>query len=74
MVAAFMRTIINPFTAPACKVSRLKDAWTHLQTVYFPVLSTVNAMSFDEYPFTRRCKKEDQKGGFQISFLWVVSK
>ena len=29
---------LNPFTAPACKISRLKDARTRLQTVYFPVL------------------------------------
>ena len=27
---------INPFTAPACKTSGLKDAWTRLDTVYFP--------------------------------------
>ena len=30
--------IHNPFTAPACKISRLNDARTRLQTVYFPVL------------------------------------
>ena len=29
---------INPFTAPACSVSGMNDARTHLQTVYFPVL------------------------------------
>ena len=29
---------INPFTAPVCKISRLKDAWTRLQTMYFPLL------------------------------------
>ena len=28
----------NPFTAPACKISGLKDARTRLQTVYFPLL------------------------------------
>ena len=28
--------VINPFTAQACKVSGLKSAHTHLQTVYFP--------------------------------------
>ena len=27
----------NPFTAPACKNSGLKDAWTRLQTVYLSV-------------------------------------
>ena len=30
--------LLNPFTAPACKFSRLKDARTRLQTVYFPLL------------------------------------
>ena len=30
--------VLNPFTAPACKVSGLKDARTRLQTVYLPVL------------------------------------
>ena len=29
---------INPLTAAACKLSGLKDARTHLQTVYFLVL------------------------------------
>ena len=41
VIAAFSpKTLItfNPFTAPACKISRLKDAQTRLQTVYFPVL------------------------------------
>ena len=28
----------NPFTIPACKISRLKDARARLQTGYFPVL------------------------------------
>ena len=32
------RPNINPFTAPACKISWLKDERTHLKTVYFPVL------------------------------------
>ena len=30
--------LINPFTAPACKTSGLKDARTRLQIVHFPVL------------------------------------
>ena len=29
---------INSFTASACKMSGLKDAWPALQTVHFPVL------------------------------------
>ena len=32
------RTPLNPFTAPARKISWLKSALTFLQTVYFPVL------------------------------------
>ena len=28
----------TPFTAPACKISGLKDARMRLQTVYFPAL------------------------------------
>ena len=28
----------NPFTAPDCKISRLKDAQAYLKTVYFLVL------------------------------------
>ena len=43
---------VNPFTAPACKISRLKNARTHLQTVYFLVLSISSAVCFDENPFT----------------------
>ena len=40
------RERINLFTAPACKISGLKDARIHLQTVYFPVHfpSTFNAV------------------------------
>ena len=30
--------VFNPFTAPACKLSGLKDARARLQTVHFPVL------------------------------------
>ena len=29
---------IDPFTAPACEISGLKDARTRLQTAYFLVL------------------------------------
>ena len=45
----------NPFTAPACNISGLKDARGRLQTVYFPVLyktSTFNAVRLDGDPFT----------------------
>ena len=36
--AAPVMSVINPFTTPACTISGLKDAWTRLQPVYFPVL------------------------------------
>ena len=36
--------LLNPFTALTCKIFRLKDAWTHLQTVYFPLLSHLLSM------------------------------
>ena len=75
------RPNVNPFTAPFCKFSGLKDRRKHLQTVYFPVLYRIyfNAMHFDENPFTcqyerrrRRKKKEKKKAeGFQIShYYW----
>ena len=61
---------INPFTAPACKISRLKDTRMHLQTIHVfssPITSIFNAMFFYEIPFTWQCKKEAKKGyRFQI--------
>ena len=57
-----MVSTINPFTAPACKISGLKDARKHLQTVYFPVLWRC-ATCFDENPFTYNyasAKKENK--------------
>ena len=52
---------VNPFTAPACNISGLKDARTHLQTVYFLVqyithYFTFNAVRFEENPF--KCQRE----------------
>ena len=53
----------NLFTAPACQISRLNDARTRLQTVYFSVLVTsiLSAMSFDGDPVTCQGEKEDKK-------------
>ena len=52
----------NPFTAPACKISGVKDARAHLQTVHFPVLRpTFNAVRLNENPLTCQCEKEDKK-------------
>ena len=68
-----MVSTINPFTAPACKISGLKDARTHLQTVYFPVLWRC-ATCFDGNPFTYNyasAKKENKNlTGFRFrSFI-----
>ena len=38
MLHYLMVFTVNPFTAPACKISRLKIAHALMQTVYFPVL------------------------------------
>jgi len=53
-------SFINSFTAPACKISGLKDAGTRLQTGYFLVLntSTFSAIRFDENPFKCQYEKE----------------
>ena len=64
-----MFTVINPFTAPACKISGLEDARTGLQNSPFsgPIASALNAMRFGESPFTCQCEKEDKKAeGFHI--------
>ena len=44
----------NPFTVSACKIYRLKDAETCLQTVFSsgPITSTFSAKHRDESPFT----------------------
>ena len=65
-------TNINPFTAPACKISGLSEGCTdkRLQTYIFRSYntSTFNAMRFDENPSFRQCEIEDRKAeGFQIS-------
>ena len=62
---------INPFTAPA----GLKDACTHLQTVYFLVLlhfSFQCCMRFNENPFTCHETENEAAEGFPIwHFYWV---
>ena len=49
---------LNPFTATACKPSRLKDARTRLWKVFSsPITSTFDVLRFHDYPFTCQCKK-----------------
>ena len=65
---------INPFAAPACKMSGLKDA--RKQCIFRSYgSSTFNVIRFDENPFICLCEKEDKKAeGFQIwHFYWSFS-
>ena len=54
---------INPFTASACKMSVLKDARSHLKTVYFPVLGIYLLFMLCGLmkAFTCRCEKKTKK-------------
>ena len=54
--------MFNPFTAPACQISGLKDARMRMQTVYFQSCnsSTSNVLNFDENGFTCQSEKEDK--------------
>ena len=64
-------TTLNPFTAPTCKISRLKDAQTRLETVYFPgpITPTFNAVHFDDVLSHASAQKRKLK--FKIShFHW----
>ena len=47
---------INPFTAPACKISGLANS-----TFSGPITSIFNAMHFDENPFTCQGQKKGDK-------------
>ena len=60
---------VNPFAAPACNISGLKDAGT--RSIFSCLItSTFSGMRCDENPFTCQCEKEDKKAeGFQISHL-----
>ena len=65
---------VNPITAPACKISGLKDARTRLQTVYIPgpithLLSMLCVWM--KILSHASAKKETKKAeGFQISRLY----
>ena len=49
--------LVNPFIAPACKISGLKDADSIFSG---PITSAFDAMRFDENPFTCQREKEDR--------------
>ena len=68
---------LTPFTAPAFKISGLKDAGTRLQNsiVSGTMTSTVNAVCFDENPFICQCEKEDKQSRVSnFALLSVVFK
>ena len=58
---------LNPFTAPASKISGLKRARARLKNSIFfaPITSTFNAVRRDESPFICQCENEDK--GFRVS-------
>ena len=53
----------NHFTAKACTISGLKDAWTCRQTVYIPGLWHIyfQCCAFWWKSFTWQCEKEDER-------------
>ena len=59
---------INPFTAPACKISGLKDAGTRLQTVDFssPITHLLSS--------TCRYEKENKKGNKCFKFRTITGR
>ena len=63
MSAGVRVCVINPFIAPACKISGLNDTRTRLQTYIFRPCNTsiFSALRFDENPFKYQGKKEDKK-------------
>ena len=69
----------NPFTAPACKISGLKNARTRLQIVFVPVplhqLSVLGIL-MEIRLFACSCEQEDKTAErFKISrFYWAVFK
>ena len=46
-------TIVNPFTAPACKMSGVKSEQTRQQTKYFPVLRRYNKSTSTLFALTK---------------------
>ena len=73
----YLIIIINPFTAPACKISRAKRCTdAHANSILStPVTSTFSAVRFDENPFTCQREKEDRNSyGFELLHCyWSLS-
>ena len=71
-----MRVKVHTQTAPACKISGLNDARTHLQTVLIngPVTSIFHAIGFDEILSHASAKKEKKLRVSNFALLWIVFK
>ena len=62
LTVLFVSLWFNPFTAPACKISRLKDAWWCLKSNIFsgPVTHLLSLLCVStKNPFTCQCQKEN---------------
>ena len=70
--------LFNPFTAPACKISRLKNACMHASKQYIwwsCNKSTFNTVHFDGNTLMCSCVGEKRPKWFQIwHFYWSFSK
>ena len=68
---------VNPFTAPACKISGLSSARIHAckQYIWWPCnTSAFHPVYFDTIPFTRSCKGVEKPDRFQTwHFYWSFS-
>ena len=74
---AKLKIYINPFTAPACNISGLKDSSTRLQTVQFQVLWHLLLMlcvSMKIHSHASAKKETEIVKGFTFALLLVVFK
>ena len=64
-----LKDCLNPFTAPACKISGLKKHTTHVKEDIFRPYnkSTFNSIRFDEKPLKKKGGK--MASGFHISHV-----
>ena len=66
---------LNPFTAPACKISGLKDSRTHLQTAYFQCCNHLSSMLcvlmkiVSHRPVRKRRQKSWMVSNFALLFV-----
>ena len=64
----------NPFAAPACTISGLKDARVHLQIVYFPVLWLIYfrcLMKILSHASFREKRKDKKAQGFHVWHFYL---